>query len=157
MSPAVHAHAGPPPHRPGRVRPTPLPGDAAGGLDALSAALVAQAPLRTLLIRTALLAEAHGLAEDADVICALVLRLGVSQPLFSVARALALLGRGDAAAALRTVERDVLADDPSHELGCAVRVCAWRCLGRADWRVHANALLAQTREPKVRQLVAQAS
>jgi hypothetical protein len=128
--------------------------DAGARLDPVSAALLAQAPLRTLLIQCALLAEQHGLGTDADTIRGLVLRLGVDQALFDVARAIVMLHRGDAAEAARMLEREVLLAEPTHELARAVQVCAWRALGRSDWALHANTLLACTRDARVRRLLA---
>lgn len=122
-------------------------------LDSASAALLENVPLRALLIQTALLAELHGMVDEADAIRALVVRLGVSAVLFDVARAIVMLHRAQPEAAARVIERDVLLVDPSHELGRAVLVCAWRQMGRSDWQGHANTLLAGATDPRVRQLL----
>jgi hypothetical protein len=125
------------------------------GLDAVSSALVQSAPLRVLLIQSALLAELHGLQGEVEKIRRVVLALGVNQVLFDVARAIVALHRADAAASATIVERDVLLADPGHELGRAVLICAWRQMGRTDWAVHANALLATTTNDKVQRMLMQ--
>jgi hypothetical protein len=123
-------------------------------LDPVSAAVLAQAPLRALLIQSALLAEAHAMGDDAHAIRMLVFKLGVNQALFNIARAILLLHRGHAEMAAQVVEREVLLAEPTHELGRAVLICAWRVLGRGDWSAHANALLASTRDARVHRLLA---
>lgn len=136
------------------LRPAPLPQRDSGlRLDPLSAALVRNAPLRALMIQTALLAQLHGMAEEADTIRRLIVRLGVDPVLFDVARAIVLLHRGEPEACIRVVERDVLLADPGHELGRAVLLCAWRRQGRKDWQAHANALLASSADPRVHRMV----
>jgi hypothetical protein len=127
------------------------------GLDAVSNALVQNAPLRALLIQSALLAELHGIQDEVEKIRRVVLALGVNQVLFDVARAIVMLHRGDAAGGAKTVERDVLLADPGHELGRAVLICAWRQMGRSDWALHANALLAATSNTKVQRMLMHAA
>ena len=136
------------------TRPALLPHrNGAQRFDPVSAAMVSNAPLRALMIQAALLAQAHGMADDAETIRALVVGLGVDRLLFDVTRAVVLLQRGEVEACIRIIERDVLLEEPGHELGRAVLLRAWRQQGRADWRVHANALLASSADQRVHRLV----
>jgi hypothetical protein len=137
-----------------KPQPVRLPAVQGGvKLDRESAALLQDVPLRALLIQSALLAELHGMVDQADVMRAVVVRLGISAVLFDVARSIVMLQREQPEAAARVIERDVLPVDPGHELGRAVLVCAWRQMGRSDWHSHANSLLAASTDPRVRQLL----
>jgi hypothetical protein len=143
-----------PQHRAGGLRLTALPAKrGSASSDRVFEALLSNDQLRSLLIQTALLAQAHDMESEVRAIRSLVVRLGVNRPLFDATRALVMLHRGQALAAIQTVERDVLLEEPGHELARAVLVSAWRALGRSDWQVHANALLSCTVDPHVRCIV----
>lgn len=123
-------------------------------LDPVTEALVRQAPLRALLIQSALLAQARGMQDEAERIRSVLIALGVDQVLLDVARAIVLLRRGKFRQSAQLIERDVLLADPGHELARAVLIRAWREEERPGWKPHANALLASTRCSRVQRMLA---
>jgi Tfp pilus assembly protein PilF len=112
----------------------------------------ASAGLRRLLLGVALLAASRRENAAVAAIKPALVAMGIEAGRFDVTVATVLLRSGDAAACLAWLEREVLNRDPNHELALAVQACAWKAQGRSEWRQQANALLATSANPLVREI-----
>jgi hypothetical protein len=108
------------------------------------------APLRELLLNTALLAASRGMDDAVNAIRPVLLGLGMDHLSLHVALALVKLRCGDSQACLAWLEEEVLTREPGHELALAVQASAWRQQGQARGREQANALLGTSTNPLAR-------
>jgi hypothetical protein len=109
-------------------------------------------PITKMLMDTALLGTLYGNDAEAIKIRSVLIELGVNECKFDLTRAVLMLSRGAPEMCAKTLEEQVLAKDPFHEIGRAVLSAAWRQINRSDWRGLAESLLATSSDPTARSM-----
>jgi Bacterial type III secretion protein (HrpB1_HrpK) len=110
-------------------------------------------PITKMLMDTALVGTLYGADQEALKIRGVLLELGVDECKFDLTRAVLMLSRGAPEMCAKTLEEQVLAKEPFHEVGRALLSAAWRQINRSDWRGLAESLLATSSDPMARSMV----